>query len=352
MTSKTEKPTPKKLRDARKKGQVAKSKDLAKAAVFCGFALLLTMAGVYFADTAIGLLHWAGDHAARPFQESLSSFVDLAGKLLLEAVLPFLGLTIVLAILSDFIYSGPVFAPERLTPKFENINPVNTIKNWFSLRTFIELLKSMLKLAVLGAVGWFLVLDNLGALLWVPASGVTGAASALGTLLRTLLLSAAVIFAFGAGVDLLIQKLLFARDQKMTKDEVKREHKEMEGDPHIKQKRRKLHQELSSGNVRQAVRQSSVVVTNPTHIAVALLYVPGETPLPIVMAMEQGTLAAEMRDEAQRAGVPLVRQVWLARKLFAEAEVDDYIPLPLMEAVAQVLRALSESVPTFDQETW
>ena len=164
----------------------------------------------------------------------------------------------------------------------------------------------------------------------------------MGTLLKTLILNIALAYSLIACADLIWQRYKFRKDQMMTKDEVKREYKEMEGNQEIKHQRKHLHQEMLSHGAVENTRKASVLVTNPTHLAIAIRYEQGETPLPIVLAKGSGTLAEMMRNAALEAGVPVVQNIPLAHALMDQAEIDQYIPTELIEPVAHVLRALRE----------
>ncbi|MGQ3107511.1 MAG: EscU/YscU/HrcU family type III secretion system export apparatus switch protein, partial [Niveispirillum sp.] len=180
-----------------------------------------------------------------------------------------------------------MFAPEKMKFNFQKLDVVANVKNLFSARNLIEALKSVVKVVALTAIVWKLVHDNLGTLMLLAGSGIQPVTAGLGLLIKSLLLTTAFVFTVIAGFDWLIQRKLFARQQMMTKDEVKREHKESDGAPEIKGERRKLHREIVQGGG-GGKRKPSLVVTNPTHLAVALLYEHGETPLPLVLAKGAG----------------------------------------------------------------
>ena len=343
MSEKTEEPTDKKLRDARNRGQVAHSKDFTQAVLVLGlFGYLIARAGTIRAELSAMILLPA-TLTELPFA---AAFDILSGALLREAavvVLPFIGLVIVLGVLAETMQVGVLFAFEALKPSGKKLDVAANLKNMFSAKSWIEFAKSLLKVALLSLVVWTTLRGELADLLTIPRAGIDGVGLALGILLKNLFLQVMVFYAVIAMFDLGLQRYRYRKDLRMTKEEVKREYKEMEGDPHIKHKRRHLHKELLRSNAVAATKQASVLVTNPTHVAIALRYDNEErTPLPIVLAKGEGALAAAMREMAAREGIPVVRNVPLARALLATAQIDRYIPIDLIEPVAEVLQAIAE----------
>ncbi len=224
-------------------------------------------------------------------------------------------------------------------------NALANVKNIFSARNLIEALKSLIKVVVITGIVWKLVHDHLGTLMLLAGSGIQPVTMGFGSLIKSLLLSTAFVFTVIAGFDMLIQRKLFTKQQMMTKDEVKREHKESEGAPEIKGERRRFHQEIVRGGGGGGKRKPSVVVTNPTHLAVALLYEQGETPLPLVLAKGAGLQAQAIVQAARAEGVPIVQHIPLARALVVQVEVDDPVPAHLFELVIDVLKAVKDIAP-------
>ncbi len=176
----------------------------------------------------------------------------------------------------------------------------------------------------------------------IPTCGLECVPTITGVMIKQLMIISSVGFIVIAAADFAYQKFDHTKKLKMSKDEVKREYKEMEGSPEIKSKRRQLHQELQASNQRENVKRSNVLVTNPTHIAVGLYYKKGETPpLPVITLMETDAVAKRMIAIAKEEGVPVMQKVPLARALYADGNVDQYIPSDLIEATAEVLRWLA-----------
>jgi len=344
MSEKTEQATPKRLVDARKKGDVAHAKDASKALMIWACAGYLLFSAGQLTDAMLFLIEWSGTHANGPFREVLAAFLRLALRELSLALLPWMLIVAVLAVFGELVTAGPVFAPEKMKFNFQKLDVVANVKNLFSARNLIEALKSVVKVLALTAIVWKLVHDNLGTLMLLAGSGIQPVTAGLGLLIKSLLLSTAFVFTVIAGFDWLIQRKLFARQQMMTKDEVKREHKESDGAPEIKGERRKLHREIVQGGG-GGKRKPSLVVTNPTHLAVALLYEHGETPLPLVLAKGAGLHAQAIVRDARAEGIPIIQHIPLARALVAQVEVDEPVPEHLFELVIDVLKAVKEVAP-------
>lgn len=343
MSEKTEQPSQKRLTDARKKGDVAHAKDASKALMVWACAGYLLFSTGQLVDAMLFLIEWAGTHANGPFRDVLAAFLRLAVKELSVALLPWMLIVIVIGILGELLTTGPVFAPEKMTFNFKKLDVIANAKNMFSARNLIEALKSVVKVVALTGIVWKLVHDNLGTLMLLAGSGIQPVTTGFAMLIKSLLLATAFVFTVIAGFDMLIQRKLFTRQQMMTKDEVKREHKESDGAPEIKGERRKLHREIVHGG--GAKRKPSVVVTNPTHLAVALLYEHGETPLPVVLAKGAGLQAQAIMREARAEGIPIIQHIPLARALVAQVEVDEPVPEHLFELVIDVLKAVKEIAP-------
>ena len=340
MSEKTEQPTSKRLREAREKGQIAKSQEVPSAAVVLALAAYLALRGPdIFRIMAEGTT-LAFQVGARPWPEALPLLVPALVGGALNIFLPLLALVMFIALAANLAQAGFLFAPKAALPKLENLHPQKWFKKVFSKKGLFELLKNILKVGVLSAVVWQVLAQRWADLLELPRGGLGQLWMLLGLSVRELTLSAAAVFALLAAADYLWQRHSFIKDNMMSKDEVKREYKEMEGDPLIKSKRRQLHQEMASQSAVGRVRQAKVLVTNPDHFAVALDYEEGRTPLPVILAKGEGHLARRMIEEAKRAGVPIMRQVDLARALFRDGSENAYIPKDLLGPVAEVLRWL------------
>ena len=346
---KTEQPTHKKLRDARNKGEVAHSKD------FTQTLLVLALFG-YMLGNAQNIIESLGrlmllpaDLIGMPFEVALPQALDAGLREATTLVLPFVLIVLIVGMFGEFLQVGVVLAFQKLKPSGQKLNPMSNLKNTFSKKNLVEFLKSTLKIAFLSALVTIVVRDALPELMSVPYSGLAGLQTGVGGMLRTLIVNIAVAYVVISLADFAWQRFQHRKGLMMSKEEVKQEYKEMEGDPHIKHKRKHLHQEMVMHGATGQARKASVVVTNPTHLAVALYYEPEETPLPLVLAKGEGALAEAMMQAAREAGVPVMQNIPLARALMAQAQPDQYIPSELIEPVAEVLRLVRKLAA--EQET-
>ena len=348
---KTEKPTPKKLADARKKGDVPKSKDVtATATLFVWFIIFIFGAGYAGARIAALFDHgFALLSGRQPF--------DLAAKSLgIEAVWALVAISAVALIpaavtgvLTEFLQAGGVFTTEKLKPSLDKLNPFEGLKKMFSMDNVIEALKTLAKATLIVLILWLVlkgslaeIIDRTGPLLQPAAEsdGRAAAASVLaytGSLVRQALLWTFAVFVLVAVLDMGWQKHSFMKKMRMSLRDIKQEFKENEGDPMLKGNRRQLHEEWASQNAVGAARGANVLVVNPTHIAIAIDYDAEASPVPIVAAKGEGPLAQAMREAAEEAGVPIVRHVTVARKLYEDAAVEELVPRDMFEAIAQII---------------
>jgi type III secretion protein U len=337
---KTEQPTAKRLRDAREKGQVSKSQEIPSAAIV--LALLLYF--VVRAQSVFGRLSEVANLSfgliGAPWETGLAVMVPAVIDVALDILLPLVVLVVAVSLAANLAQVGFLFSFQAAMPKLENLSPKKWFQKVFSKKGLFELVKNLLKVTLLSLVVWRVLVNNWAELFRIPASDIRGLWTVLGGTTRDLVVSATAAFAVLAIFDFFWERHQFTKQNMMSKDEVKREYKEMEGDPHIKSKRKQLHQEMASQNAMGNVRRAKVLVTNPTHYAVALDYEEGRTPLPVVLAKGEGELAKRMIAVAKEEGIPILQQAPLARALFEEGTENAYIPKDLIGPVAEVLRWL------------
>jgi type III secretion protein U len=341
-SEKTEQPTHKKLSKAREDGQVAKSKD------FTQTVLILALFGYILGD-APSLIRRLGEMMVFPASVLGLGFEDAANvvvtQLFMDAIwilLPFLLIVVMLGIFVEAVQTGLLISFKAAMPSGKKLNVAANLKNIFSKKNFVEFLKSCAKIAVLSAVIWYVLSEELGALLTLPRAGLLGVGVAVGMLLKSMIIKISIAYAVIALFDFAWQRKNHIQQLMMSKDEVKREYKEAEGDPQIKHARRHLHMEMLEEGAVERTRNASVVVTNPTHLAIAIVYKEGETPLPVVVAKGEDALATRMIVAARQAGVPVLQNIPLARGLWQDAQVDNYVPRDQIEAVAAVLRMVRD----------
>ncbi|HEX5783762.1 MAG TPA: type III secretion system export apparatus subunit SctU [Burkholderiaceae bacterium] len=335
---KTEEPTKKKLDDARKKGQSPKSQDVNAAVSVVGLmVVLMVMAETMFdrisqtLEQALlqGLQVHDNDTLLALMADTLKSAVGTVAPVVLASV--------ALGALAAFAQVGVNISFDPVSPKFDKLNPAEGLKKLFSVRSFIDFLKMVVKAIALAAVLWVMIKGMVPLLVGATYFDPLGVGMMAWKTIIKLLAAGSVVFIVVGPVDFGLQLWLFKRDQKMSKDDVKREHKESEGDPQLKGQRKQLAHEIASSPPEKRVPGASVVVTNPTHYAVALRYEPGETALPIIVAKGMDAQAMRIRAIAEQSGVPIVGNPPLARALH-KLNLDDPVPEELFESVAAVLR--------------
>ncbi|WP_347555974.1 type III secretion system export apparatus subunit SctU [Robbsia sp. KACC 23696] len=340
----TEQPTQKKLRDARKKGDVPKSKDFTQTLLILSLFGYLIGRGHAMYESLTGLILTPPSLMNMPFDSAVSAFVRMAAREVALIVGPFLVIVLVVGIFAETIQTGLLLAFEKLKPSGKKLNAIANLKQIFSKKNFVEFLKSTLKIVFLTVLVWKVLMGALPQLFTLPRAGLEGVFSAIGALMLTLLINVALAYLVIGLADLAWQRFQHRKQLMMTKADVKREYKEMEGDPHVKSMRRRLQREMATQGAVKRARNATVIVTNPTHVAIALYYEQDDpdSPLPLVLAKGEGAVAEAMIREARDAGVPIVQNIPLARGMLAGAEVDEYIPEAFLEPVAEVLRFVRE----------
>jgi len=337
--SRTEKATPKRRSKAREEGSVLKVQDLDATLLF-GANLFLFLA---LWGATLALLAKQVDFFLRK-ASTVSPILDGdLGKsaleffwILLKILLPYLAVNFLIALAIQFIQHGfkPTFKP--LMPKFSKINPVNGLKRIFSMKSTVELLKSLFKLLIVFWAAYIVLSPNLNLLMQsmkMPITqGILLMQDVIFKLYRNVLLAMFVV----AGIDFLYQRFQFEKNMRMTKQEIKDEMKDSEGDPLVKGRQRSIMMQAAMRRIVTQVPKATVVITNPTHFAVALLY-DSETPAPVCVAKGIDHLALKIKEQAAAAGVPIVENPPLARLLYRTVDLDRPIPAGLYQAVAQVL---------------
>ncbi len=335
---KTEEPSFKKLQDARKKGQVWKSKDLSGMLVFVvGLGTVKAMFPTFEAEVT-HLFDYGLEKLSQP--EDYLRIVNTAVMQGLVAML-FISLPVVLAGavaggLGDFLQVGSLFSMEVIMPKFEKLNPIQGFKNMFSKKQFVELAKNLIKVGVTAYVVYGVVRDSVDIIALTIRSDEKALVDVMGEIIFRISTRVALLFAVFSIFDVWWQHRAHHKDMMMSKDEVKREYKESEGDPHHKAHRKQMHHEILEQAAMQNVRKADVVVTNPEHVAVALQYDREQDAAPKVLCKGVDTRAAAIRELAKEAGVPMLRNVPLAHALL-RLDVGDEVPEELYDAVAEVL---------------
>ncbi len=335
----TEQATPHRRREARRRGQVARSPEVNSVAML-GAGLLVLLAAMPSLLQGAGelvatFLRAAGDGAG------LEARLGDAGRTALLAFARILGPvvagTVAMALASNVAQVGFLAAPSVLEPSFDKINPVEGFKRIFGKRALFELVKGLLKLGLVAVVAWATYRGRVGDLIDLmfapPGAMVPGAMRVAAAFALRALVALAVVAAF----DYAWQRWEFEKSIRMSLQDIREELKEHEGDPQLKSRMKSIQQKLASQRMMEAVKDAALVITNPTHYAVALGYDEGHDPAPRVVARGVDEVARRIREIAREHGVPIVEKPALARMLYRECEVGQTIPATLFEAVAQVL---------------
>ncbi len=333
---KTEEPTDKKLRDARRDGETVKSADLSFATLLLATALGFTFAGPSMAEQLRALLSVALDlRAAGESAADIHRAIARIGSHALLLSIPVVA-AIVIALAAIASQVGFVVTFKPVEPKFNSINPASGLKRMFSVRAFVDLAKMLVKAALLAAVLYKTLMLLVPLIVGVAYEPVLDLIEiSWGALCRLFAVSGILYLVVGVA-DFGIQRWLFIRDHRMSKDEVKRENKDSEGDPQLKGKRKQVAREIVESNPEKAIAGAQAVIVNPTHYAVAVRYMPSEYDLPRVVAKGVDLDAMEIRRMAERHGIPIVGNPPLARALYL-VPLDEAIPESCFKAVAAVL---------------
>jgi len=335
----TEQPTPRRREEARERGNVARSADLTAAGHMLAAAAALFLLGHAVVRSLAELMgHYLGQPGWLRFgrAELLREFWRL-GQWSVSAVLPLLIFLMAAALMINVVQVGFLVAPESIRPKLSRLNPVEGAKRIFSLPSLVKLAVSLGKLVVLVAIAGAFLLNSLPVLMALTDAAPETVAATIGrSLIQLAMFLAVALFALGL-LDFGFQRWKYERDLRMTKQEVREELKNMEGDPLIRQRRRDAHRKLAQARELRAVQDADVVITNPTHIAVAIKYDPDTMPAPTVVAKGMGEIAERIRRIAVEHGVPIIERKELARMLYRTIRVGQPIPVELYEVFVEIM---------------
>lgn len=335
---KTEQPTPRRRAKAREQGQVAKGREVGTVAVLMSSLLVFYLAGKHMLVGTMGLWTHVLGNVIQPelTPGDAHDLLRLVQTTMANVLLPILAAVFVGAFLANVMQVGFRVTPKAVTPDLSKISPLKGFKRLFSLKSLVELAKNLVKLAVVGVVVYLTVRSEIkGAFVLMDQGPWPILEYIMGTAFDILHRAAWVLLVL-AILDYVYQRWEFEKDLKMSKQEVKEEHKQTEGDPHVKSRIRALQREMARRRMMEAVPKAQVVITNPTHVAVALKYEKGMN-APLVLAKGAGFLALRIREVARKHGVPVVENPDVARALFKMAEIGKEIPRMLYRAVAEIL---------------
>ena len=342
---KTEPATSKKLNDIRKEGQVAKSKELITAVSLMSLFIILK---IYLSKLGTGLID-----VYTQVYNSISKVVDdsynglpirTAGYVMqqiiidmIKLVIPILLVAIVIAILGNMLQQKWMVTAKPLQPKFSKISPISGFKRMFSVRQLVELIKSIAMISIIMIVVYNTVKSKMNILLTFYDVGLNTALSTIGSIIIDLGIKISAVFLIVGFADLFYQRIKFKNDNMMTKQEIKDEFKNTEGDPQVKGQIKRRMQEVSRRRMMQQLPEADVVITNPTHFVVALKYEPDAGKAPVVIAKGADYLAFQIKDKAKEYNIAIVENKPLARILYHNIDIGMEIPPELYQAVAEIL---------------
>jgi len=337
--SQTEEPTPRKLEQARAQGDVIKTMELPQfASLAASAAVVAALGGAMCRNLARQLQPFL----AHPEAMALEGHGGMqVARYALGAALPVV-LTVMLAAgaagaAGHLVQTGLMFTPDKLKPDFGKLSLLKGLKRIFGLDGFIQFAKSLAKVALTAAVAWFVLKPQLSGLTQLAANDPSAILPFLADILRRLIFAILALTLVLSGGDWFIQRQRFMTRMRMSKEEVKEEFRNTEGDPHVKARQKQIRADRARRRMMQAVPKATVVVMNPTHYAVALRYEQGQDEAPICVAKGLDRVALKIREIAEEAKVPIIEDPPLARALYAAVEIDEMIPTAQYEAVAKII---------------
>jgi type III secretion protein U len=341
MAEKTEQATPKKLADARKKGQVAKSQDIPSAVTFI-VSIVVIVALFEFILGNLGAFITSCFKAAatnRDTTEEIPNKLMEAWFVILKISVPIVFASTLAGVAANFFVVGPLLTFEVFKLDINKFNPVENLKQKFKIRTLVELLKSVVKITVAAYIIYTIIYKHIPTVSTTVTLPLLTTAIIVKDFFVEMVIKVGIFFIVVAIVDWIYQKMSFSKQMMMEKHEVKQEYKNSEGDPEIKGKRKQLAREIAFSDGPGNTRKAKAVVTNPTHIAVAITYEPEEGIIaPMILAMGEGMMAKQIVKEAEKHNIPIMQHIYLARRLYAEGDINDYVPEDTYEIIAEVLK--------------
>ena len=336
---KTEEPTQHRIDEFRKRGEVASSRELTSIFILSASVFVLFFSTVYIYETMVDFFKWVyGLNVSKAFlEESLKIIFSKMIWVAVKCLIPIFATVILSTVVINIVQIGFLFAPEVLSWKFERINPVNGMKKLFSMQSLVETVKGVFKFIFVIAITWFFIRENINSYqgfyhIEFLQTFLIGQRIILK--LVASILGALLIIAVG---DLAYQKIKYKKKLRMTKEQAKREHKEHDGNPEIKQRIRTIQREMSKKRMMNEIKTADVVVTNPTHFSVALKYDGSKMISPQVVAKGADHMAMKIREIAKNHDVPMVENVPLARALYDTVKLNGFVPRTLYAAVAEVI---------------
>ena len=335
----TEQATPKKRAEAKKKGNIARSIEVNTAVMILVSALAFSVWGktIFYSVQTMMQYVFQKQLTTELTVTSFAEMFEKGGLYMIMLLGPFFLFIMVSGVAANLMQAGITFSSESITPKLEKINPLTGFKRFFSLKAFVDLLKNVAKMLVIGFIAYITLKAEFESFLSLTDQSVIQIVAFMGSLILKLLVRVGLLFLIIAVLDYSFQRYDYEKNLKMTKQEVKDEMKQSEGDPHVKARIRALQRDASRRQMLTDVAHADVVITNPTHVAVAIKYDPKENAAPIVLAKGMRKLAEAIKEIARENNVPIIERPLVARMLYKSAEVGLPIPFELYQVVAEIL---------------
>lgn len=336
---KTEEATPHKMSEARKKGQIARSKEVNTAITLIASTIILITLGEFMVNSFKEdiIEFFTGYLNLEINMDTLQSIIVIVLLRFAMVALPMIIPIMIMGVAANFLQTGFIHTTESLKPQFSKINPISGFKRMFSIRSLVELIKQIVVIVVVGYVEFGFLKDNFRKILTMGNMEFSSIITTLIDLSSDVFMKIALVMTAIALIDFLFQKFQFKKDMRMTKQEVKEEFKQMEGDPQVKGKIKQRQREMATRRMMQSVPDATVVITNPTHIAVALKYEEGKSSAPLLVAKGSGHVAIKIKELAKENNVPIIENKPLARLIFNEVDLEKEIPSEMYQAVAEIL---------------
>lgn len=341
---KNEEPTSKKIEDAKEKGQIAVSRDLARLATLVVVAEAAFASAELWRDAIFALMTGGIAGVGADFATALQNQAMAALSFLAVVFFACFIVCPVVAVAAHWGQFGVLVAPEALEPKFDKLNPVNGFKQIVSKKKLVELLITVGKASLIGFLAYSLVRGQLATIVGLAGGAPEDVWNAAIALLRDIFHVIVVVCLVLGAIDFAVQKYFHKKELMMDQEEIKKEHKESEGDPMIKGQRKRLARQWANESPAAKTEDANAVVVNPTHFAVAMFYDANEAMVPVVLAKGKDAVAQAMIARAHACGIPVIRHVWLARTLYATCRDDMPVPRTSYQAVAQVYAVVHELV--------
>ncbi len=336
---KTEEATSKKKQDSRKKGQIARSKDIGLALTMVACTLvIIALSGFLISGLKGNVIYFLGDNLLMELTETSIKAISLTvvGRIAM-GILPVALPIMIAGVFASLMQTGFLVTGEPIKPSLGKLNPIKGFKNMFSKKTLVELVKNLVMISIVGFIGYKYIADNFDKImqvsnLYLPTIGIEIKELVLGIFKKITLLLVIL-----AAIDYFVQFRLHNKELRMSKQEVKEEYKQMEGDPQLKAKIKQRQREMSQNRMMQSVADATVIITNPTHIAIAIKYVEGQMEAPKLVAKGAENIAIKIKELAKEADIPIIENKPLARLIYQEVELEQDIPQEMYQAVAEIL---------------